>query len=79
MCNSTTSRLVRPPVHLILNSLEKFLFFAQGEPSNSSESFRFVRVPLAGVSLLDKIDFSSIWGYVFIIDLEKTYCAKVLY
>ena len=58
MCNSTTSRLVRPPVHLILNSLEKFIFFAQGEPSNSSESFRFVGVPLAGVSLLDKIDFS---------------------
>ena len=60
MCNSTTSRLVRPPVHLILNSVEKFIFFAQGEPSNSSESFRFVGVPLAGVSLLDKIDFSSL-------------------
>ena len=59
MFNSTTSRLVQPHVHLILNSVEKFPFFAQGEPSNSSESFRFVRVPLVGVSLLDKIDFSS--------------------
>ena len=71
MCNNTTSRFVRPPVHLILNSSEKILFFAQGEPSNSSESFRFVRVPLADVSLLDRIDFSSYLGVRFAFEQKQ--------